>query len=404
MRESIETVVVGGGQAGLVMSHCLRERGLEHVVLERSRVAERWRTDRWDSLRFQFPNWTLRLPGFAYQGPDPHAFATRDDVSTFIVDYARHIDAPLRCGVSVTRVAASPRGGFLVEHPGGTLEARNVVIATGPFQAGRLPPATGNVSSRVLQLHSNDYRNPGQLPPGGVLVVGSGSSGCQIAEELVASGRRTYLSVSQHRRAPRRYRGLDLVAWLHALGRFDALIDAQPDRKVPIPLVLTGADGGHDVDLRALAALGVQLLGRLQAIDGNACTFADDLEAHLRFADDSFREFVAQADAHADALGLPADGAQDPGNPPPLRSARHLDLVAENVAAIVWCTGFRFDLGWVDLPILDASGAPKQRRGVTSVPGACFLGLHWMHSMKSGVLFGVHDDAAYLAGHLASRG
>jgi len=251
--EQVETVIIGGGQAGLAMSYYLGQLGREHVVLERHRVAERWRSERWDSLTFQSPNWNIQLPGFTFEDSDPDAFSSRDEVLRFIECYAAFIRAPLRCGLAATALRQTPDSKrLIVETQPVLFEAKNVVIATGPFQ---IPAAPLPIGSTALNLHSSQYRNPQLLPPGAVLVIGSGNSGAQIAEELCSAGRRVYLSVSKHRRTPRRYRGKDYIWWYMTLGEADVTVDRRQDDQPP--RLITGVGGGHDVDLRRLAADGV---------------------------------------------------------------------------------------------------------------------------------------------------
>jgi len=408
MTQQIETAIVGGGQAGLAMSYYLHERGQEHIILERRRLAERWRSERWDGLYFQFPNWSLQLPGCSYNGEEPDGFAKSFEVVEFIERYANQIKAPLQCGVEVSSLRRNQDSGrFILETSDQPIEAACVVIATGPFQKPSIPAQSHLLSADILQIHASQYFNPAQLPAGAVLIVGTGSSGCQIAEELNQSGRTVYLSISLHKRAPRRYRNKDLLNWLTVLGRFDTPIDALPERKIPSPMLLTGVGGGHDVDLRKFRGEGAVLLGRLREIsDGKLC-FEDDVERNLAYADDSFVEFVRSAEDYASATGLDSESEIEPNlafprSPRPLSSQPVLDLKAANINTIIWCTGYKFDFNWVDLPIFDATGTPIQRRGVTRCRGAYFLGLHWMHNMKSGVLFGVGEDAAYLSEYMAS--
>jgi putative flavoprotein involved in K+ transport len=405
MHGSIETVVIGGGQAGLAMSHFLRQQGREHVVLERRRTAERWRSERWDRLAFQFPNWSLELPGFKYRGDAPDAFATPQQVVSFIEAYASFIQAPLKTGCDV-RELREENGSYYVDTQQGRITARRVVIATGPFQAPSIPSASTRVAPDLHQIHASQYFNPEQLPPGGVLVVGAGSSGCQIAEELNELGRETWLSVSRHKRVPRRYRGKDLLYWSDVLGRFHTPIDTLPDRKLPPPILLTGVHGGHDVDLRRLAQGGVRLLGRFRDGVGTAVAFCDDLEAHLAAGDEAYVQFIEASESYAQAVGIDRFGEIEPDLAFPLDcspqdSVAILDLKATNIGTIIWCTGYSYDYGWCQLPIFDALGAPVQRRGITRCPNVYFLGLHYMHTMRSGVLFGVGQDAAYLAEHIA---
>ncbi|HXQ05663.1 MAG TPA: NAD(P)-binding domain-containing protein, partial [Bradyrhizobium sp.] len=293
--EQIETVIIGGGQAGLAMSYCLNQLGREHVILERQRVAERWRSERWDSLKFQSPNWNIRLPGFAFRSADPDAFASRDEVVGFIESYAAFIRAPLRCGQAATALRQTPDSTrLIVETQSNVFEAKNVVIATGPFQ---LPANPLPIGGAALHLHSSRYRNPRQLPPGAVLVIGSGNSGAQISEELCSAGRRVYLSVSKHRRIPRRYRGKDYSWWYLALEDGEATVDQR--QGVPPARLITGVRGGHDVDLRRMAADGVVLLGRVLGGRDGRLTIACDLGENLARGDASFFDFTEQADGHA---------------------------------------------------------------------------------------------------------
>jgi putative flavoprotein involved in K+ transport len=403
MRERHDIVVIGGGQAGLVMSHCLRERGREHIVLERQRVAKRWHSERWDSLAFQFPNYDIRLPGYQYVSNDPEGFASYRDIARMLEDYAVQIDAPVRCGSNVTRLSAdSSSSHILIETGSSTIDASHVVIATGPFQEPSLPTCAAGFPARILQVHASSYRNPAQLPEGAVLVVGSGNSGCQIVEELNEHGRRVYFVLSRHHRVPRRYRTKDVTWWYEKMGRWDAKIDDMPGRKFPIPTVLSGTHGGHDVNVRQLAADGVVLLGRLLQAAGEKLAFADDAEAILREADSAYWSFFEAADAHARASGL--DFPEEPKervSAAPIDSITSLDLAEAGIASVIWSTGYRYDYGWLKLPVLDERGAPLQRRGLTSCPNVYFLGLHWMYKFKSAILRYVVEDATYLSDHIA---
>jgi putative flavoprotein involved in K+ transport len=405
--EQIETVIIGGGQAGLAMSYHLGQLGREHVILERARVAERWRSERWDSLAFQSPNWNLCLPGFIYRGADPDAFASRDQVLRFIESYAAFIRAPLRCGMAATALRQKPGSTrLIVETPSHSFEAKNVVIATGPFQ---LPADPLPIGSTALHLHSSRYRNPQMLPPGAVLVIGSGNSGAQIAEELCAAGRRVYLSVSRHRRIPRNYRGKDYNWWYLEFGEGDTTVD-QRQAMQPARL-LTGVRGGYDLDLRRLAADGVVLLGRVLGEPDGRLHIACDLGENLARGDASFIDFTQQADAHAarNGLDLPTSDTSVEILRPRAKLADPvltLDLASAGISTIIWSNGFRYDFDWIDLPVF-ANGTPSpgrvpaHKRGITSVPGVYFLGLPWLHKLKSAFLHGVGEDAEHLAEHIA---
>jgi putative flavoprotein involved in K+ transport len=406
--EQIETLVVGGGQAGLAMSYYLRQLGQEHVILERHCVAERWRSERWDSLAFQSPNWNIHLPGFAFSAADPDGFASRDEVFRFIEDYAAVIRAPLRCGQPAISLRRRPDGARLrVETPTGALEAKNVIVATGPFQQ---PTAPLQIGGSALHLHSSGYRNPQSLPAGAVLVIGSANSGAQIAEELCSAGRRVFLSVSRHRRIPRRYRGKDYTWWYLASNEGDTTIDLRG--KESPPRLLTGVGGGHDLDLHQLAANGVVLLGRVLGGQDRQLAIANDLGDNLARGDASLVDFTRQADELAvrQGLDLPPSNASVAG----LRhradvtdSIRTLDLSAAGISTIIWANGYRYDFGWIELPVFASETSslgrvPIHKRGITAVPGVYFLGLPWLHKLKSAFLNGVGEDAEYLAEHIAS--
>jgi putative flavoprotein involved in K+ transport len=401
MREHHDTVVIGGGQAGLAMSAMLQRRGREHVVLERRRVGERWRSERWESLRFQFPNWSLELPGYSYSGDDPNGFAHWREIVRVIEDYAASTHAPVREHTEVTALRADD-GGFGLSVPDGTIHALQVVVATGPFQRPRIPRFSGGVAPTVLQTDPTRYRRPEDLPDGAVLVVGSGASGCQIGDELLRAGRTVFLSVSRHRRVPRRFRGKDVTWWLERMGRFAQTIDSFPGRRWPPSVVVTGVSGGYDVNVRQLAADGIRVLGRVLGASDGRLIVARNANEILDEADAACAGFVAAARELAAAnpdLDL-ADEEDPTGSaalPATLVEVESLDLRRESVAAIVWATGYDYDYGWLQAPVFDAQGRPLQQRGVSQVPGLYFLGLHWMHTFKSGLFSGVGSDAEYLA-------
>jgi putative flavoprotein involved in K+ transport len=403
--EHTETLIVGGGQSGLVMSHMLSKRGRPNLVLERYRIAERWRSERWDGLRFQFPNWSVELPDFPFPHADPHGFATVTEIVDYIAAYATFVAAPVRCGVEVTRLRRDGGAGFVAETSGGPIEAANVVVATGPYQRPVIPSvALGD--TRVSQVHANSYKAPGQLPPGPVLVVGSGASGTQITEELVDAGRKVYLSVGQHRRLPRRYRGRDLIWWFTALGLDKTPPEERgPDRSLPL---ITGANGGYTIDFRRIAARGVTLLGKLVTASNGIMQFADDLAASLAYGDAAYYGFMDTADAHVDRhkLDMPEEPEARQRLPDPacvIDPIRRLDLNAAGIGTIIWATGYGYDYGWIDLPVLDAEGEPRHHRGVADVPGLYFLGLQWLAKRTSSFLSGIGGDAAALADHIVSR-
>jgi putative flavoprotein involved in K+ transport len=403
--EQAQTLIIGGGQAGLTMSHRLKQRGLAHLVLERHRIAERWRSERWDGLKFQFPNWSVRLPDFPFPHDDPDAFASTGDILDFISAYADFVAPPIRCGVEVTWLQRRlDEPGFVAETSGGPIEAKNVVVATGPYQRAVIPALLRD--DAIFQVHASRYQSPDRLPPGAVLVVGSGASGAQIVEELSRAGRRVYLSVGRHTRLPRRYRGRDLIWWLRAMGIDQTPAEQRgPSRLLP---VISGAYGGHTIDFRQFAADGVTLLGRAEAAREGVLEIAPDLTDSLANGDAIYASFLDRADAHAEQHGL--DMPQDPAaravlpDPPCITEPlRRLDLGADGIGAVIWATGYGVDFRWIDIPVLDPRGEPVHHGGVTNVPGLYFLGLQWLSRMRSSFLSGVGEDAADLANHIAAR-
>ncbi|MDI1264043.1 MAG: NAD(P)-binding domain-containing protein [bacterium] len=401
--ETTHTLVIGGGQAGLTMSHRLKQHGVPHLVLERHRIAERWRSERWDGLKFQFPNWSVRLPEFPFPHDDPDAFASTGDIIKFIEAYAEFVAPPIRCGVEVTRLSHDGAR-FVAETVGGRIMADNVVVATGPYQRGLIPDLLRN--HPVFQVHGTNYNNPEQLPPGAVLVVGAGASGAQISEELQRAGRRVYLSVGTHRRLPRRYRGRDLIWWLAEM-RLDQMTPEQrgPSRLGP---VISGAYGGRTIDLRDFAADGMVLVGHLDAAQDGVLEIGPGLAESLAEGDLAFSGFLEMVDAYVERHGLdlppePGARATKPNPACVTTPLRRLDLNVEGISAIIWATGYGVDFGWIDLPVFDPRGEPLHRNGISEVPGLYFLGLQWLSKMNSSFLSGVGDDAAVLADHILAR-
>jgi putative flavoprotein involved in K+ transport len=400
LTEYVETLVVGGGQAGLAMSDMLSRRGKPHLVLERGRIAERWRSERWDGLRFQFPNWSVRLPDCPFPHTDPDGFATSGEIVAYLDAYAAQIGAPIRCGVAVTALRRNAHGtDYLAETSTGSIRATNVVIATGPYQRP-VSPDSSFTDGSLFGVHASAYKSPEQLPAGAVLIVGSGASGAQIAEELVRAGRPVYLSVGRHKRMPRRYRGHDLIWWLAAMGLDQTPVDARgPDATLPL---ITGAYGGHTIDFRAFVSEGITLLGRLQSMRHGVLHFADDLHESLDYGDAAYDAFLGRIDRWIEqqAMKLPAEPAARAKRPdPPCVSAplRELDMRRIGLGSVIWATGYGFDFGWIDLPVLNARGEPQHDGGIAPLPGLYFLGLPWLSKMSSSFLSGVADDAARLA-------
>jgi putative flavoprotein involved in K+ transport len=406
-----ETVIVGAGQAGLTMSWWLQQAGREHVLIDRrTSLGGGWQ-DRWDAFRLVSPNWTSSLPGYPYEGGDPHGYMPRDEIAGRVRDYAAAITAPVVIGTEVARLSAGADGGFTLETSAGPIAATNVVIAAGSFHVPRLPLQAAALPGRLVQLHSSAYRNEASLPAGPVLVVGSGQSGVQLAEELHEAGRQVILSVGSAGRVPRRYRDRDIFRWLAGLAVHGEEVGVTlPTRgDLPDPKLryagnphVSGHGGGHDTNLRQFAAEGMTLIGRIDRVNGERLTIAPDLAQNLAGADGFFDlRFRDLAEAYIAAAGLelPPDERAPYSFDPPLLD--ELDLAEAGVNSVLWTTGFRMNYAsWVDLPIFDEAGYPNQTRGVTEVPGLYFLGLLWQHNQGSATLFGVNEDAHYVARHM----
>jgi putative flavoprotein involved in K+ transport len=398
--------VIGGGQAGLSMSYCLGLRGIDHLVLDKATVGNEWRDRRWDSFCLVTPNWQCALPGFPYQGPEPHGFMLRDEIVSYLERYARSFGPPLAEHTTATRLTQRPRGGFEIRTSRGMITADQVVVATGPYQVPLTPRLGHRLPDDVRQIHSSQYRNPAELPPGAVLVVGTGQSGCQIAEDLHLAGRTVHLATGSAPRVTRFYRGRDVVDWLADMGYYARGIEEFSDAdavRFRANHYVTGRDGGRDIDLRAFARDGMRLYGRLAAVSGGTVHFADDLRENLDRADAVAESIKDSIDAHIDARRIvaPREARYAPvWEPAGLTSA--LDLEAAGIATVIWATGFGRDCRWIEVPVFDGRGYPTHRRGVTSCEGLYFLGLPWQHTWGSGRFCGVGTDAAYLADRICA--
>jgi len=404
--EKVETLVVGGGQAGLAMSEHLSNSGVPHLVLERQRIAERWRSERWDSLVANGPAWHDRFPGMEFADIDADAFAPKERVADYFVAYAEQIAAPIRCGVEVREVQRNAgRPGFRVETSDGVIEANSVVAATGPFQRPVIP-AVAPEAAGITQMHSSAYRNPGKLPEGAVLVVGAGSSGVQIADELLRAGKRVYLSVGPHDRPPRSYRGRDFVWWLGVLGKWDAAaLEAGTEH---ITISVSGANGGHTIDFRRLAAQGMTLVGRTESFKQGVMHFATDLADNLAQGDTNYLSVLDEADAYIARNGL--DLPQEPEARNIEADPRcvtdpilELNLAEAGITSIVWATGFAVDYSWLKVDAFDEAGKPKHQRGISAEPGVYFLGLPWQSRRGSSFIWGVWHDARFLADIISTQ-
>jgi putative flavoprotein involved in K+ transport len=401
---AVETVVVGAGQAGLAVSRCLTGQGADHVVVERGRIAERWRTARWDSLRLLTPSWMTRLPAWSYPGPDPDGYMTAPGLVSYLEDYAGSFAAPVLQNTTVELVEAAA-GGLRVVTGQGTWLARNVIVATGTENRAYLPQAASGIDPEIHQLTAARYRGPGQVPGGGVLVVGASASGVQIADELRRAGQPVVLSVGRHARLPRCYRGRDILCWMDRAGvlgqTIDQVHDARMARRAP-SMQLSGR--GYPVGLDALAAGGVRLAGRLVAADGRRLRFADDLPATIGGAQARMERLLRTIDGYLAHRGGEDAGPADP--PAPFTAPAgplELDLRRAGISTVIWAAGYQPAYPWLRVPVLDRHGQIAHHRGVTSVPGLYVLGLKFQYRRNSSFLDGVASDARFVAAHVMLR-
>ncbi|TPK80861.1 FAD-dependent oxidoreductase [Mesorhizobium sp. B2-4-18] len=404
--ETIDTLVVGGGQAGVAMSEHLSKCGVPHLVLERGRIAERWRSQRWDSLVANGPAWHDRFPGMEFPVTGPDGFPSKEEVADYFVAYAKQINAPVRCGVEVRLVQRNiGRPGFRVATSDGVIEANSVVAATGPFQVPVIPPVVP-ADAGILQIHSSAYRNPAQLPKGAVLVVGAGSSGVQIADELQRAGKRVYLSVGAHDRPPRAYRGRDFCWWLGVLGKWD--LETPGPGTEHVTIAVSGARGGETIDFRRLAAQGLTLVGMTRAYQDGAMTFAPDLAKNIARGDANLMALLDEADAYVarNGLDLPEEPAARRIGPDPdcvTNPILELDLTEAGISSIIWATGFAVDYSWLKVDAFDEQGRPRHQRGVSTEPGIYFLGLPWQSRRGSSFIWGVWHDAKHVADRISTQ-
>jgi putative flavoprotein involved in K+ transport len=409
--ERSDVVVIGGGQAGLATSYHLARRSIDHLVLERSRVAETWR-NRWTSFTLVIPNWACQLPGFEYEGEHPDGFMPRDEIVAFLERFAASFDPPIHRGAEASSIQRENNGDYRVETTSGDFRAPNVVVATGAFPRPHMPSITTELPENLLQLHTDSYRDPGALPPGNVLICGAGQSGVQIAEELLEAGRGVFIAAGRCAWGPRRYRGRDTSRWLHAVGFLDKTVDSleSPADRLGCNLQATGRNGGHDLNLRLLAEKGARLLGRLEAVSDHTLAFGADLAETLAQADEQALKIVGMIDRYIEDTGTDAPPPEEtPGlaaanAAKPLEPVGELDLRAAEVSTVIWATGYRLDFGWLHLsPLIDQQRFPLHRRGVSEHPGLYFVGLPWLHKAKSSLILGADEDAEYVASHLADR-
>jgi len=394
-------VVIGGGQAGLSLSHYLQQRGIDHLVVEKHDPVHAWRDQRWDSFCLVTPNWQCRLPGWEYAGDDPHGFMRKHEIIEYLAGFVKLVDAPLLTHCATTRVSTREEGGYSIETARGVLTADQVVVASGGYHVPIVPRLAERLPAGIVQLHSEQYRNPQSLPDGAVLVVGNGQSGSQIAEDLHLAGRRVVLATGDAPRCARFYRGKDVVDWLAEMDYYDMPVGRHPLRegvRDNTNHYVTGRDGGRDIDLRRFAAEGMQLYGLLKGLDGNVLRFAPDLASNLAHADSIYNGINASIDKFIAQRGLaapPASVYEPVWNVPEERES--LDLAAAGITSVIWCIGFQPDFSWLEAPVFNGRGHPVHVRGVTAQAGLYFLGLPWLHTWGSGRFSGVARDALFLA-------
>ena len=407
MPTHIPVIVVGGGQAGLSVSHCLTQRDVEHLVFEKRRAMHTWRERRWDNFCLVTPNWQCQLSGWPYRGNDPHGFMVKTEILDYLDGFLQHVKPPLREGIAVTRVVPRAGGGFAVSTSTGEFTADDVVVASGGYDLPVVPGWAAALPSDVQQLHSEQYKNPQVLPSGAVLVVGCGQSGAQIAEDLHLAGREVVLATGPAPRCARFYRGKDVVTWLAEMGYYEMPVGQHPLRegvRDNTNHYVTGRDGGRDIDLRRFALEGMQLYGLLSGFDDGQLRFEPNLRQHLDEADAIYNGINASIDRHIISGGIdapPASVYQPVWQPAAERTA--LDLRAAGITSVVWCIGFRPDFGWLQADVFDVRGNPVHERGITRVPGLSFIGLPWLHTWGSGRFSGVAKDAEHLAARIVSR-
>lgn len=406
-RTHLPVVVIGAGQAGLSASWHLCRAGIDHVVLERHMRFHAWKNQRWDSFCLVTPNWQCRLPDFPYAGGDPDGFMLKDEIVAYVEAFGDSFDAPLREGVTVTRVARGAEGRIDVDTDAGLWSADHVIIASGGYDRPVTPPFAADLDPSITQLHTRDYRRPDDVPEGRCLVVGTGQSGVQLMEDLRLAGREVALAVGPAPRSPRKYRGRDATDWLHEMGHYDVTIDQTPDPKATEAKTnhyMSGRDGGHEIDLRKFAQDGLPLYGSVAGMQGTCITFAPDLEKNLDDADKSYVGIRNMIDAYIAEKGIDA-----PAEPPfekvwrPATEVTEIDAAAEGITSVLWCIGFRPDYSWLQLECLDDRGRPIHKRGVCDEAGVYFLGLGWLNTWGSGRFLSVGEDAAHVAGVITRR-
>jgi putative flavoprotein involved in K+ transport len=411
-----DVVVIGGGQAGLGIGYYLRKAHRKFIIFERGRIGETWRTQRWDSFAVNTPNCFNGLPGDPYEGDKPDGFYHRDELVGYFENYAARFELPVTEEVTVTgvdadgdefRVTFEDRAGVVA-----SVTAANVVVASGTMQAPKIPGIRERFPNSLLQLHASGYRSPEAMPPGAVVVIGSGQSGCQISEDLIHAGRDVYLCTSKVGRLRRRYRQRDVVEWGEDMGFWDLPVEELPDPAMefaPQPQVSGVGRYGSTLSLQSMARDGVRLMGHLSDVEDGVLKTDDSLAKHIAFADERSAEFTRMIEDWISSNGISAEPIED--DPKDERAGPEvaesgitvLDLVEAGVGSVIWCTGFTADFDWIHEDVTDENGRPIHKRGVSPVPGIYFLGFPWLHSRKSGILHGIDEDARFIAEAIAAR-
>ena len=403
----VPVVIVGGGQAGLSTSWFLKQKGIGHVVLEKNRIGHAWREERWDSFCLVTPNWQCTLPDYPYTGNDPDGFMLKDEIVAYLEGFARKVDPPIHEGVTVTKITRAPDGIFRVATTKGEWTTDHVVMAISGYHVPAIPRVGERFPLDLFQMHSQAYRNPEQIPDGEVLIVGTGQSGCQIAEDLHWAGRKVHIAVGDAPRSPRKYRGKDTIKWLDEMGYYEMTVDTHPlgtEVRKKANHYFTGRNGGHEIDLRQFAAEGVKLYGMLDKVDGDIVTFKPDLAQNLESADKVYLRIRKMIDDYIAQNGI--DAPEEPPYVPPWQVTEEptrLSLTESNIKAVIWSTGFRADFSMVEMPVFDGRGYPGHIRGVTPVPGLYFVGLGWLWTWGSGRFSGIAEDARHVATTIGGR-
>jgi len=400
---STDVIVIGGGQAGLAISRSLQNQGIDHIVFERGSVAQRWRTERWDSLRLLTPNWMTRLPDWQYNGSDPHGFMTRDGVVDFLSSYVDHINAPIICGTTVDRISQT-FSGYSVSTNRGTFKTRSVVIATGYCDKGNLPDFADNLPDNIHSIPSNKYRNAQHLPKGGVVIVGASATGLQLADEIQASGRQVTICVGRHTPMPRTYRGQDIMFWLDQIGilgeKWNEVKDINNSRRQP-SFQLVGRQDRRDMNLKSLSELDVRIVGRALDADRSGMRLATDLSLNVARAENKMTSVIERIDAHILANSIVDIPCREKHQSDELNSScNRIDFASDDISSVIWATGYRRDYKWLDVPVLDENGEIQHQGGLTPAPGLCVMGLNFMRQRKSSFIDGVGGDAEHIAAHL----